>query len=178
MVEFALIAPVLILLLMGVFDLAYSLYVDSMLQGSIQQAGRNSSIEGASTTAMDQIVTDAVHGIVPDATLGFNRKAYATFSDVGKPEDFTDLNSNGKCDNGEPYEDANLNGTWDSDQGVNGQGSARDAVLYTVTVTYPRPFAVAKLANLSNTVTLKTETVLRNQPYALQKVSNVTKNCP
>ena len=60
---------------------------------------------------------------------------------------------------------------------MSGQGGARDAVLYSVTVTYPRPFAMASLAGFSNTVTMKSATVLRNQPFGLQTQSKVTKNC-
>lgn len=176
-VEFALIAPVLLLMLMGVYDLGFSLYVNAMLQGSIQQAGRNSSIEGASPSAMDSVVSSAVKAVIPGATLSFSRKAYFSMTEVARPEDFTDVDNNGVCNAGEPFEDVNGNGTWDSDRGMSGQGGARDAVLYSVTVTYPRPFAMASLAGFSNTVTMKSATVLRNQPFGLQTQSKVTKNC-
>lgn len=179
-VEFAMIAPVLLVLLMGTYDLGYQLYASSVLQGALQKAGRDSTIEGAATATatIDQRVTDQVKMVVPNATLTYSRKAYATFSKVSKPEDFTDINSNGVCDSGEPYEDVNGNSTWDTDRGMNGQGGAKDAVLYTATLTYPRPLAVAPMVGLSNTVTIKTETVLRNQPFGIQDLSKVNRNCP
>ncbi|WP_254049786.1 TadE/TadG family type IV pilus assembly protein [Novosphingobium sp. TH158] len=178
-VEFALIAPVLIVMLMATYDLGYQLYASSVLQGAIQKVGRDSTIEGAanSTTALDQKVTDQVKMVVPNATMSFSRKAYASFSAVGRPEDFNDVNNNGKCDNGETYEDINGNNKWDTDRGKIGQGGAKDAVLYTVTVTYPRPLAVAKLLGFSNDITLKTETVLRNQPYTTQDMTKVNRKC-
>ncbi len=177
-VEFALIAPVLLLLLFGVYDLGFTLYINSMLQGSIQQAGRNSTIEGATTATMDQIVTDAVQSVLPSATPSFSRKSYVSFTNVATPEDFIDVNNNHTCDNGEAYTDSNGNNSWDADRGKIGNGGARDAVLYTVTVTYPRPFPLAGLIGFSNTVTLKTETVLRNQPYGTLTTSTTTKYCP
>lgn len=178
-VEFALICPVLLVLLMGTYDAGYQLYVSSVLQGALQKAGRDSTIEGAATTTadIDQRVIDQVKVVVPNGTLAFSRKAYATFSTVGKPEDFSDLNSNGVCDKGEPYEDINDNKTWDTDRGKSGQGGAKDAVLYTASVTYPRPLAIAPMLGLSKDITVQTETVLRNQPYGIQELTKVTRNC-
>lgn len=179
-VEFALICPVLLMLLMGTYDVGYQLYISSVMQGAIQKAGRDSTIEGAATatSTIDQRVMDQVKAVVPGGTFTFTRKAYATFSTVGKPEDFSDLNSNGKCDKGEPYEDINGNNSWDTDRGISGQGGAKDAVLYTATVTYPRPLAVAPMLGFSKDITIKTETVLRNQPYGIQDLTKTTRNCP
>lgn len=178
-VEFALISPVLIMLLMGTYDVAYQLYASSVLQGAIQKAGRDSTIEGAasSISIIDQKVADTVRFVVPNATMTFQRKSYTNFSNVAKPEDFTDVNNSGSCDLGEVYEDANGNGIWDADRGKTGQGGAKDAVLYTITATYPRPLAVAELIGLSKNITIKTETVLRNQPYGIQDVTKLVKNC-
>lgn len=177
-VEFALVAPVLVTLLLGLFDTGYNLYTASILQGAIQEAARDSTIEGATPTALDAKVSEAVRNIAPNATIAFSRKSYADFSDIDTPEDFTDVNDNGVCDAGEPYEDANGNGFWDTDRGTAGQGGARDAVLYSVTVTYPHAFPVGSLIGLSDKFSVKSQTVLRNQPYALQdRAPAVTRNC-
>jgi len=169
-IEFALIAPVLLLALMGMFDLAYNMYTTAMLQGAIQKSARDATIEGASTASVDARVQGAVRAISANATISINRMAYTSFSDMSRPEDYTDTNANGVCDGGEPFEDANGNETWDSDRGTMGQGGARDAVLYTVQVTYPRMFPIAGFMNMPNTFTTTARTVLRNQPYGLQEV--------
>ena len=168
--EFAMVAPALLLTIMGIFDVGYNIYANTMVQGAIQHAARDSTIEGSTTRTaqIDAAVARAVHNVVPRATIAFSRKAYANFADVSRPEDFTDADGNGLCDNGEPFEDANRNGTWDRDRGSAGQGSARDAVLYSVTVTYARGFPMASLIGLPDTVTTEAATVLRNQPYKLQ----------
>jgi hypothetical protein len=93
------------------------------------------------------------------------------------PEDFVDTNSDGICDAGETFEDANSNGVWDANQGRTGNGGARDAVLYTVTVSYPRILPIGRLLGQSNTTTMISSTVLRNQPYGLQNTP-ATATCP
>lgn len=180
LVEFAMISPLLIVSLMGLFDMGYNMYMNSLLQGAIQKAARDSTIEnaGASASTIDAKVTEAVHDIVPGAVLTFTRKSYTNFSDVGQPEDYSDVNKDGTCDNGEPFEDANGNGIWDADRGSSGQGGARDAVLYTVIVTYARAFPIAQLIGQDPTWTGQAQTVLRNQPYGLQASGAATAgNC-
>lgn len=173
-VEFALVAPVLVTLLLALFDVGYNLYTASILQGTIQKAARDSTIEGSTPASLDAKVSTAVGQIAPNAGITFARKSYASFSDIGTPEDFTDVNGDGSCDNGEPYEDANANGSWDEDRGTDGQGGARDAVLYTVHVSYPRAFPVGGFLGLPPNHEMETSTVLRNQPYGPQTVPQPT----
>lgn len=170
-VEFAMVAPVLLTMLFGLFDLGHNMYTAQMLQGAIQKSARDSTIESATTSSaqLDSMVTKAVRAIAPGATLTFSRKSYSNFTSVARPEDYTDLNASGICDNGEAFEDANGNGTWDKDMGKDGFGGARDAVLYTVSVSYNRLFPIAAfIPGQSKTFTMATSTVLRNQPYGQQ----------
>lgn len=168
-VEFGLVAPVLLMSMFGLFDLGYNVYTASLLEGAIQKVARDSSLEGASgkTATLDAKVTKMVQTIAPQATVSFARSAYAQFSNVKQPEDFTDVDNDGVCNNGESFEDANGNGTWDSDQAAAGSGSARDAVLYQVTVTYPRQFPVMKFLGMGSTFSMQARTILRNQPWDL-----------
>jgi Flp pilus assembly pilin Flp len=179
LVEFALIAPVLLMTLLGLFEMGYNYYIQAQLQGAIQQAARDSTIESAMGNAeeIDERVARAVHHIVPSAEIAFARRSYANFSDVEQAEDFTDIDGNGSCNDGEPFEDANANGTWDEDRGSDGQGGARDAVLYVVTVSYRRAFGVGELLGFPAMFTTDATTVLRNQPFGEQVVSAVAGNC-
>jgi len=179
-IEFALIAPVMLIVMMGLFDMGYNMYTDALLEGSIHKAARDSTIEGADAKSadLDSEVTQMVRAIAPQATLQFERTAYSSFTDVRQPEDYDDVNGNGECDANESFEDANGNGTWDADRGRSGQGAARDAVMYGVTVTYPRPFPVAQLIGLDPTMTMQTQTVLRNQPYGGIDVAPAVGTCP
>lgn len=185
-VEFAVVAPVMLLALMGMFDMGYNIYTDALLQGAIQKVARDSTIEGAGTNgpALNARVKATIRDLVPSAEPVFSRKAYSSFSDISQPEDFTDIPAagdtagDGICNHGESFEDANGNGTWDADRGIAGFGGARDAVLYTVTVTYPRPFPVYRFIGQSDTFTMQATTVLRNQPYNLQAQHNAVGTCP
>ncbi len=178
-IEFALCAPVLLIGMMGLFDMGHNMYTASIIQGAVQKAARDSTIEGAEdrSTVLDQRVTRMVHQIAPRATMEFDRTAYSTFSDVAKPEDWNDVNGDGACNAGEPFEDANGNGSWDANMGREGFGGARDAVLYEVKVTYVRPFPISRLIGQSPTFTTTVRTVLRNQPYAAQDISRTPGNC-
>jgi Flp pilus assembly protein TadG len=169
-VEFAAIAPAMLMVVLGLMDLGYNIYANTLLEGAVHQAGRDSTIEGAETRglAIDNQVREVVTNLAPNAKVSFDRRAYIDFSDVDRPEDFTDTNEDGTCSDGEPFEDINDNGTWDEDRGRADMGGARDAVLYTVTVRYPRPFPVMKLLGFSPNVTSTAQTVLRNQPYGPQ----------
>lgn len=178
-IEFAIIAPTLMMVVLGLMDLGYNLYAGTLLEGAIQKAARDSTIEGASSSQvlLDDQVENVVDDLVHGATVQFTRKAYTNFQDVRRPEDFTDSNADGSCNDGEPFEDVNGNHTWDADRGSNGMGGARDAVLYTVTVTYDRPFPLMKLLGFNSQVTSVARTVLRNQPYASQKITVTVGNC-
>ncbi|WP_288938016.1 TadE/TadG family type IV pilus assembly protein [uncultured Sphingomonas sp.] len=187
-VEFAIVVPVMILVIMALGDMLYRQYAQSMLAGAVQKAGRDSSLQGTDGSTIDGKVVAmmATMLVTPRqscpsttaATWCSTRYAYDTFTEVG-PEPFTDGNNDGRCDNGEPYSDVNANGRWDANPGVGGQGGANAVALYTMTMTYQRLFPVARMFGWPATVTISASTLLKNQPYAAQTVTAaVTGNCP
>ncbi len=161
------------------FDMGYNYYIQSQLQGAVLSAARDSGIQGAEArrAAIDNRVTDAVQDIVPEATVTFGRRSYAKFADVEQPEDYTDINANSICDDGEPFEDANGNGMWDQDRGIAGMGGARDVILYSVTISYRRPFGVTQIIGLPQDFSTTATTVLRNQPWAAQTIETRVGRC-
>jgi hypothetical protein len=178
--EFAFVGPVLILLVMGIFDMAHTQYTSALVNGAMQKAGRDMTLEsaGSRVTAVDNRVRAQVRTVVPNnATIEFERLSHFDFSDIGEPEEFTDENADGICNNNEVYVDDNDNGNWDADRGRAGIGGARDAVLYTAVVSYPRLFPVHVFTSMPSTVTLRSSTVLRNQPFDEQNRSTDTGNC-
>lgn len=179
-VEFGIVAPVMLLMLMGFFDLAHTEYARSVLQGAMQMAARNSTLESGQTTGstIDAAVETQVQRVVGSAaTFTSSRLSYTDFSDVGKAEPYTDTNGNGQYDHGECYVDINGNGQWDSDMGAGGQGGADDAVLYTMTVSYHRMFPMATMLGWPANQTITASTVLRNQPYGTQDTSTPPATC-
>lgn len=178
--EFGFVAPVLILLIMGIFDIAHSQYTSALVNGAMQKAGRDLTLESAGSRQdeIDQAVIDQVSNVTPgSSTVTLEKLSHFEFSDIGESEEFEDDDGDGVCNNNETFVDANQNGQWDADRGQSGIGGARDAVLYTAVVTYPRLFPMAGLAGLPENVTVRASTVLRNQPYDEQDETIVTGNC-
>ena len=176
-VEFALISPVLLIALMGAMDAAFNAYTSTVLRGAVADAARNATIEAADSGALDTTVSAAVRQVLPTAQFAFARKSYDSFSSVGTPEDYDDLNGDGACNDGEPFEDANANGIWDADRGKSGNGGARDVVEYRVTMSYDRLFPAPELIGLPEQFSVTAATLLRNQPYEGTGSAPATGNC-
>lgn len=187
LIEFALIMPVMLMMIFGTLEFGLNIYLRSVLEGAMQQAGRNSSLQTAqaSHTTIDAYITNQVHNILPNAAVTFTRQNYSTFSAVGRAEDFTD-GSNGGIVNGaydlpECFQDIIGSGTagqWDSDIGRSGLGGANDVVEYTATVSYSSFIPVGQAFGLSPTTTINATTMLRNQPFATQPTWNTAPVCP
>lgn len=178
-VEFAIVAPVMLLTIMGLGDLLYQTYLQSILSGAIQKAGRDSSIQGGAnqTAVLDNRVITIVRRVADTATFTSSRESAANFVRM-KPEPFTDKTPlNGRRDAGECFEDYNFNGQWDANPTRTGQGGANDVTLYKITVTYPRPFPIATLMGFSANQKISAQTLLKNQPYATQKVTTPPSVC-
>jgi Flp pilus assembly protein TadG len=187
--EFALIAPVMMMMVMGFGDLVYQEYTQSILSGATQKAARDSALEGGADGAdvidgkVIALMTPIIKNLVKScpangttATWCATRKTYDSFSEVA-PEPFTDTNGNGIHDTGECYTDENGNGSWDADPGLNGQGGASAVTLYTMSITYPRVFPIAGLLKWPRTQTITATTLLKNQPYASQTTTNNVTIC-
>ncbi len=180
-VEFALMAPAYFILLFGALDVGHTLYMKSVLQGAIQKAARDPTLETAAGNndtfgdAIDDAVREQLTPLNRTATITFKRRFYRTFTAAAaaQAEQFTDSASgtyaNGICDNNEPFVDRNNNGKFDTDGGdsVNRAG-ARDNVVYTVTVEYPDLFPLRAFIGGTAKTKLEASTVLANQPYGDQ----------
>jgi len=170
-VEFALIAPTLMLFVMGIIEVAMVLFVSMLLEGSVREAGRY-GITGYVYQGFDRIAI--IRKIVEENTIGLvdmekvkiETLTYQSFSAVGQPEPFSDTNGNGQRDSGEPFNDVNGNGTWDDDMGVNGAGGPGDIVVYTI--TYDWPLLTTFLGDLmgrAGIMQLSASYAVRNEPW-------------
>ncbi|MCB2047025.1 MAG: pilus assembly protein [Novosphingobium sp.] len=180
LVEFAIVAPIFLVLMFGVFELGHMAYVQTVLHGAVQDAGRNGGLESGRTNmqSIDDRVLEQVSHIAPHGTIVATRRNYRTFFDVAKPEDFTDANGNGVYDSGECFMDANGSGSWDADRAKSGLGGADDVVVYTATLTYERIVPLWKFLGWDKEVSLSASTTLRNQPFADQDARPETLICP
>ena len=186
--EFGLIAPVVMVMMLGTMDIGHSYFVRATLDGAMQNAARSSSLEGSATLTaqelVDMRVESSILALAPNATITSTRRYYKTFSEAALARAETVIEppagANLKCDPGESFMDANDNGIWDADGGSNGQGGAKDIVIIKFKVSYPRLFPMAKLLGLPANVELESNSILANQPYGEQTTFGppVQTNCP
>lgn len=171
--EFGLLAPVLLLLLFGVIDFARTASARSRLEQAVARAARlvaatncpkerDALLAASVKTSMEDYLGS---GVQPK----LESRAYQDqFGHVGEPEPFTDdpAAPNGQYDPGEAFTDVNGNGRWDSDMGVSGSiGGAGQVVSYTATVTVQPlfPFLAEQITGRSS-YQIRAGTVIRNEP--------------
>ncbi|MFM9978600.1 MAG: TadE/TadG family type IV pilus assembly protein [Sphingomonadaceae bacterium] len=175
-VEFAVIAPVMLIMIMGMMELSYKQYGIGLLQGAVQKAARDASLQtgGANVANLDARV-QAIYSEINSTsgkTFAFTRRNFSDFTSASRLEPSN--GPGGRCAPPPPppalpysYTDINSDLAW-GDVGAAGQGGAQDVVLYTVTVSYPSLLPVAALIGMSPMQTISASTVLRNQPFANQ----------
>jgi Flp pilus assembly protein TadG len=171
-VEFALILPVLCMMLLGTLDLGYRSYVASVVQGTLHDAARMATVGGVTTAQIQTFVTTRLQAFSRNATITTATRSYSDYSGVKVAETITnDTAPFGVYNPGDCFQDSNGNGTYDTDRGRSGTGGSEDVVYFEVTMTYPHIMPVGKLFGWSGDVTTVQNTVLRNQPFAARNNS-------
>ena len=183
-VEFALVAMPLCVLVMGGLDLGHQSYIRATMQGALNDAARRAAVQDPHFTASGSTTEERVSNtiltqlgkIAPDATIDISQSNFYDFSGIGNPEKLmSDVNGNGAYDagDGDCFADLNENGEFDTDAGREGIGGANDVVFYTAEITMPRLLPVAGLIGFSPNYEMSVSTAIRNQPYGTQKTPPV-----
>lgn len=172
LMEFALVLPLMLMLILGGVELGHTMYVKSILIGKLQKAARDMSLEGAANastiTDIETAVTSGVRQVMASADVTYDARSFHDYRDAAhRPEEFGDANHDGVCNNGEAFVDSNGNGQWDADGSREGRGGAKDVVMLTATVTYHR-FGLGRFLASDPNVRLEATTLLRNQPSTTQ----------
>jgi Flp pilus assembly pilin Flp len=167
LVEFAFVAPVLCLTLMGFFDLGYRTYVGSVLQGALHEAARLATVGDKTLPQIDAHVKARLLEFSEDAEINVDAQSYSDFSQVKQPERIAaDTPPLGVYNKGDCWEDYKPNGKYDSDRGNRGLGGAEDVIRYEVSIEYPRLTPMPAFLGWSQNDKITGSTVLRNQPFA------------
>jgi hypothetical protein len=169
--EFALVAPLLILLCIATVEFGYVLTVQNLMDLAARKASRT-GITGTTPSngqtreeMLRALVVDTGLGLIDPARLTIGITAYERFDSIGQPEPCMDLNGNRVCDPTEPFTDVNGNGRWGTDQGKASAGTGGQVVIYTLTYTnVPLTGMVAALVSQSP-LTYSTRVVVRNEPF-------------
>ena len=180
--EFGLLIIPLCVLLLGLLDLGYMMYVRSTLQGVLNDVARQASVEAPGFTGegtLEERIEARVKSrrgpMAADEATSVEATNYYEFSGVGKPEKLiTDEDGDGRYDAGDDcWQDLNENGTYDFDTSRSGVGGADDIAVYQADMVRPRLFPMAGLLGFSPFYEISVRTVVRNQPYANQAVPPV-----
>lgn len=177
-VEFAIILPALSVVLMATFELGWRMYVQSVVQGVMNEAARMATVGNKTNSDIDTHVKGRLTTFSRGATVTTTMNSYDDFTQVATPERITsDTAPTGQFNLGDCYEDFNNNNQYDLDRGKTGLGNADDIVRYDVSITYPRMFPIAGFLGWGSTDTVSANTVLRNQPYAGRSVTTPPERC-
>lgn len=174
LVEFAFVAPVFMLLLMGAMDVGYTMYIRAVASGTLEAAARSGALEGATPSQLEADIRESMFDIMPayarnDSNVTISTKNYTDFSRINAAEKIIqDNDSDGVLDIGDCWLDEDLNNEYGVNEGADGIGGADDSVYYNVTISMESLFPLYGFINGSSTKTFSVKTLVVNQPFAAQ----------
>lgn len=191
-IEFALAAPVLLLVMTAIIEFGMIMFVTVLMEGGLREAGRygitgqippnakdeTKSPEDRRAAKIRAIVAEHTLGLVDISKATISITAYPTFDDVGKGEDFVDGNENSEYDVGETYKDCNGNGKRDADRGKSEPGAAGDVVVYRFDYDWPLLTSLmTPLIDTGGKFHLQANAVMRNEPWDGSGLGKEHANC-
>jgi Flp pilus assembly protein TadG len=170
-VEFALVAPVVLLFTIGIIEVSLMMLSQNIMESATfvaSRLGKTGYTEGGATReeTIMQAVEDSASGLLDTSRITITSLSYDQFGDVGRPEPFVDANANGQRDDGENFTDVNGNGAYDNDMGSGDAGESGDVVVYTV--SYPWHINTPIMSAVIGTngiFSLTARTVVKNEPF-------------
>lgn len=176
LIEFALVAPLLITLLVAVMEFAMVVLVMVLLEGGVREAARygmtgQTPDDSSRLEAIADIINDHSLGLIDVTTSDVDVLVYDDFSSVDSGDELVvDVNGNGEWDSadGDTYNDLNGNGSWDPDPGVPGAGAGGEVVLYRVTASWNALTPLlAPFIGDGGMIPLSASVVVRNEPFGM-----------
>ncbi len=141
MIEFALAAPVLLMVLAAVIELAMIVGVNALLAGGMHQASRLDFTSGAGLAASHeerivQRITEFAFGIIDPGNVTITAEVHDDIEPIGASEAFAQTNvANRARGSGDPSIDADGNGRESMDRAdAAAEGSV---VVYTASLAWP-----------------------------------------
>jgi hypothetical protein len=170
-VDFAFIAPVFFLFVVGILEFSMLMVGETLLQSAVTDASRfgltgRTLVGQTREQVIAALVVSRTYGLIDGERLEFETLVYPSFDSVGQPESFTDQNGNGSWEAGEPFVDINGNGQWDDDMGAAGLGGPEDVVLYRVRYDWRMLTPMFRaLFPPDGIVPMEASLAIRNEPF-------------
>jgi len=170
-IEFAVIAPVMLLLVFGIIEFGIIMMVYNVMEGATAVSSRlGKTGYVASGLTRQQTIVNAITAragaLLDPNKITVTSKFYKQYDQINDPSPISTRMAMVAYNSGETYTDINGNGQWDADMGASGYGSAGDVVVYTV--SYPWSVATPIISDLIATngiFTITTHAVVKNEPY-------------
>ena len=152
-IEFAVIAPILFLMLSGIIELGLILFTTSAMEGATNVGSRIGKTNFYTGTREDYIrnqIISLTGGFLNTSSLTISILSYNSFANIGQPEPCL-IPATAPCPGiaGVNFTDINGNGTWDQDQGSATAGGSGSVVLYRT--SYPWRLFTPIMAGLLGT---------------------------
>ncbi|MEO0499252.1 MAG: TadE/TadG family type IV pilus assembly protein [Pseudomonadota bacterium] len=185
LVEFALLAPTLMLMVTGAVEFGHLAMARSALEGATMVSARV-AMTGACPESREEDMQNFIHKrmssfatvadvsgkkSLPEITV---RNFGQDVGNVGSPEPFVDDDKNGEYTPGESFDDLNGNGKWTSGVHVRGDlGGPGDVIQYEAEFKAANLFPYTKWFVESGHATLKASTIVRNEPIFSGECANI-----
>ncbi|MCS6778302.1 MAG: pilus assembly protein [Geminicoccaceae bacterium] len=169
-VDFAIVGPALVMMLIGILEVSALMITQSLLQSAVTEAARTGITgQGRDGLSREQAIRRAAErlggSLLRVERVRLETLVYPSFDSVGRPEPFTDVNGNGRRDPGEPFTDVNANGRWDDDMGRPSLGGPNDVVLYRVRYEWEPMTPLVRGVLPGGRLTLRSSYAVRNEPF-------------
>lgn len=171
-VEFAIMAPVMLMLICGSIEVGHLAFARVALEGAVTEAARLAtasleSSEAARLTVLENSITRtmAPFNTAKDQSLRIETRVFHDFS-TAYPEPYTDANGNKHYDVGEAFTDRNQNGKWDPAVQIAGKTLGGPGDVVSVTAIFPKRILFGFLGTqwaLGSAMELRATTVVRNE---------------
>ncbi|MFZ5608457.1 MAG: TadE/TadG family type IV pilus assembly protein [Pseudomonadota bacterium] len=183
--EFGFVAPILLLFVIGAFEVGNLMYANAVLEGAAREAARR-GVTGFAPCNMtrqeyiEQVIDQQMIGFANPDRRTISIMVYDAFSNIGEPEPFTDNPDfpNGRYDPGEEFTDINGNLQWDPDMGAAGLGGPGAVVAYKVSydVSLLTGFFTETL-KLPSRMTMTATAAIRNEPIPVNPDGSLAVAC-
>ncbi len=173
-IEFAIIAPVFILILLAVLQFGMLGWAKSSLETAVRDAARFAITGAVGTQATREAsIIDGIDKRMSSFRRQYGQpivvttQVYPTFEDIAQPEKIVlDANGNGVCDTNDQYIDFNENNAYDLDMSKTGYGGPSDVVIYSATFPLEALLPLnTGMFDLGQVFNLKAQAAVQNEPF-------------
>ena len=169
--EFAIIAPVFFILLMGIVEIGLIMFVESLLAGSLANGariGKTGYTEGERAAYIKSEIIRLSGGFLDSDQLQVTPLHYDSHANIGQIEPCIPANID-PCLGTVPnihFSDINDNGIRD-DRGIAGPGGRNRVVLYKASYSWPifTPFMATFFGNGNNVYEFSATAIVKNEGF-------------